>query len=336
MTEPRLKKNKSGYWTLVSAERDSKNPTRWVTRSVSCKTKDRADAEAFRRAYTAMSTAVPEDRITVEHLAQRYLEHAEERGVGHGQIDSLKPVRAALGDYRPEDLSLDVQRAYRKGRKVSPGTLRRELGALIAVLNWAVKYLRFSAAKVPFVELPEMPPAREAFLDEAEEARAWALATAGTPLSLEGLFVCLALGTGARSGAIYALTWDRVDLVGETIDFRVPGERVTKKLKIKTVINARLLPVLRRARAEAGASARRVIPHGIRFRLRDFLTKNKFDGITVHAFRHTFVTLQLRAGVSLWDVAGLAGMSPTMVHKVYGTHVADARLRAEANRRFAA
>jgi integrase len=331
---PRLKLNKSGYWTLVSAERGEDG--KWRTRTVSCHTRDQSEAQQFRRAFLAI--AEPSSDQTVGRLITEYLDHGRDRQITNAQFAALKPVKELLGAYRPEEITLELQRAYRKQRQVADGTIRRELGALIAVLNWAVKFDKLEATQRRHVERPEPPPAREAWLNEGDEARLWGLAAEDRDrlgrLSLVGLFVCLALGTGARSGAIYALTWDRVDLKAGTVDFRVPGERVTKKLKVKTVINERLLPILQRARTDYPFARKVISQLDIRRGVNGFLRKHGFSHITPHAFRHTFVTLSLRAGVDPWTVAELVGMSLNVLDTVYGHHVPDERLRKAANRRF--
>jgi integrase len=48
------------------------------------------------------------------------------------------------------------------------------------------------------------------------------------------LFWLLAFGTGARTAAMLDLTWDRVDLIRRTIDYRVPG--VVYKNKRRAVV----------------------------------------------------------------------------------------------------
>jgi integrase len=327
--------NNSGYWKLkLPAERGEDG--KWRSRSRSCGTKDFAEAQAFKHAFVTMNSTPP-GQVTIGNLIDAYQDHARDRGVTAAQFWVLKPVSVLLGSYRPEDLTLDLQRAYSKQRKVSPGSLRRELGALRTVLNWAIKHKKLDRAQNSFIELPDQPSARKVWLNEVDEARLWSIAAEDRDsqgrLGLAGLFVCLALGTGARSGAIYALTWDRVDLTTGKIDFRVPDERETRKRKVSTVINTRLLSVLRCARADYPFS-RKVLSHAIRYRLENFLKQHGFEHVTPHVFRHTFVTLSLRAGTAIWDVAELAGMSANMVQKVYGHHVADDRLRAEANRRF--
>jgi integrase len=331
MTEPRLRRLKSGTYVLTRAERGTDGKYR--TRTESLGTKDRAEAEAARREI--MTRPIVSGQVTVGELIEDYLDHARDRSVGHGQFESLKPIAAHFGAHRPSQVTLIEQRVYRRARGVSEGTLRREFGALIAVFNWAVKYRGLDRAEVPAIDLPAPPRPRQAFLDEAREAQLWALAAAD-PLTPEKLFVCLALGTGARSGAIYALTWDRVDLTRGKIDFRVPGERETRKVKVATTLNDRLLAVLERARA-AQLFARRVIAHdSVRKSLRNFLVQHGFSRVTPHVFRHTFVTLNLRVGQTVWDVAGMVGMSTRMVQEVYGHHVSDARAREIANRRFVA
>jgi integrase len=55
--------------------------------------------------------------------------------------------------------------------------------------------------------------------------------------------------------------------------------------------------------------------------------------VSPHVLRHTFITLGLRSGMSVWDVAGIAGASPITVQRVYGHHSADDRARALLDRR---
>jgi hypothetical protein len=57
----------------------------------------------------------------------------------------------------------------------------------------------------------------------------------------------------AWSGAILALTRDRVDLHERIIDFRVPDETETKKRKVAQPINADLLAILSAAKTTAAS-----------------------------------------------------------------------------------
>jgi integrase len=335
---PRLRQLRSGIWVLARSERCADGKIRTHTESTG--TRDRAEAEHFLREVAAQTAVrAANGAVTVNDLIAGYEQDAQDRGASASTFIALRPIKALLGAYRPDQLTRDVLRDYRASRGNTQGpTHRRELAGLLAVFNWAVRHRLMPQASVPYIELPANSLPREVFLDENDEARLWALAAGDEDrhgrLSKVGLFVCLALGTGARAGAIMQLTWDRVDFKTGMVDYRVPGQKMTKKRKVKTVMNSRLLPVLTRARAEA-PFARKVIHSNVRRRLEGFLTAHGFGHVTPHVFRHTFVTLSLRAGMSIWDVAGLAGMSPNVLQTVYGHHVADARLRDAANRRFA-
>jgi integrase len=65
------------------------------------------------------------------------------------------------------------------------------------------------------------------------------------------LFIIIALRTGARSGAILALTWERVDLDNRMIDFREPGKVRTRKRRVPVRINDTLLEAVIEAKALA-------------------------------------------------------------------------------------
>ncbi len=61
----------------------------------------------------------------------------------------------------------------------------------------------------------------------------------------------LALHTGARSGAILAVTWNRVDLDRRLVDYREPGRARTRKRRVPAPINDTLHAALTEAKAVA-------------------------------------------------------------------------------------
>lgn len=122
-------------------------------------------------------------------------------------------------------------RAYiqsRKGR--SNSTIRTELEALRACLRWHY------GNDAPQITAPAPAKARERYLTKAEAERL--LAAIETPHVR--LFVEMALGTGARMGAILDLTWDRVDLTHGTIDLNPAGRDITNKRRTVVGITPRL------------------------------------------------------------------------------------------------
>jgi integrase len=262
------------------------------------------------------------------------------RGVGATQLVCLKHLDGAFGVLSPGGLTPAAMLDYRRDRGVSNGTLRRELNVLVAALGWAVRHKVIASA--PVVELPPAGSARSVFLPEGVEADLWSLASQDLSfgrLSRIGRFICLGLETGARRAAIEGLTWDRVDLVRRVIDFRDPGVRVTKKRRVATPISTRSLPVLQRAAAERrpGGGAWVLDNNGdIKKTWATFMAKHGFKDVTPHVLRHTRITLLLRAGVTVWDVSALVGATPDVIHEVYGHHVADERLRQQADRRLGA
>lgn len=53
--------------------------------------------------------------------------------------------------------------------------------------------------------------------------------------------------------------------------------------------------------------------------------KKALEHVTPHTLRHSRVTHLMQGGFPIWAVAGSAGMSPTMVEKVYGHHSPEAQ-----------
>jgi integrase len=138
------------------------------------------------------------------------------------------------------------------------------------------------------------------------------------------LFAEIALRTGARSGAILNLTWDRVNLTSRIIDFREPGKAQTRKRRVPAAINDKLHVAL--SEALPLATTGHVIEYAgkpvarIKHAFADAAKRAGLPGVTPHVLRHTAVTWMMQAGIPVWQVAGFVGMTPQMVETVYGHH----------------
>lgn len=316
----KLEKNRSGYYEI-----------RWTegrrSKSVSCRTTSRAEAEAFRKAWLA---AELNGGALTTGLAVRELLDTYERQKP-GQKWNLVAIRGWFGDMAPEDIVLELVEDYTAARLAagkSSGTVRRELGALTAALNFAVKTRKLAKDKVPYVPLPPDGQARQNFLLEDDEARLWALALAHQGRdgrhSRVGRFVCLALATAARKEAIETLRWDQVDLAAGLIDFKDVGRAATKKRRSRIPIAPRLACVLDAARREATGPYVLDNPGSIRTAWENFVAGTPWgEWLTIHDLRRTWATLAARRGVSMWDIANVLGDTLETTTKHYAVFSPD-------------
>lgn len=329
----KMHRNRSGVWELRWTERRADGTFR--SRTLSTRTSDRKDAEAFRVNWLAAVEEQAKPDPTLAELIDAYLRfHVEAKKKTPAQAWSLRPVRAALGPLTVSQLTHKVQDQYRRDRLGAgrqSGTVRRELGALVAVLNWAGRNRQVDREAIPAVDLPPEGSAREEFLDETQEREFWDLAMLDSlnkpRLSRVTRFVALALDTAARKEAIEELTWDRVDFASGLIDFRVPGRSANNKRRAVVPMSKRLRPVLERARRDAVDEY--VIDRGaIRKAYEKWVRKTPYPTIGPHDLRRTWATLAARAGVPLWDIAGVLADSIETVTKHYARHQPDHLRRA--------
>lgn len=339
-TDTKLVLNDQGYWELRWSERAPEGG--WRSKRVSTRTPDRAQAEAFRREYltaqqdTARRPGGPVP--TVNEIIDAYLKGRPD--MGDSQQLVLARVRRALGGLVLAELTEARIAEYRVQRGVSGPSVRRELGALIAAINRARKTRMIRPEDVPYIELPPMGAPRDLWLDEDQEAEYHALAMGNSRglarLSRVTRFVALALDTAARKEAIHELTWDRVDLARGLVDYRRPGQTQTNKRRVPVPVSDRLMPLLERARWEwerDGKPDPFVIGQGdVRSAFETWRASTPYPWATAHVLRHTWATLAARAGVPIWQIAGVLGDDPRTVEKNYLHHCPD-HLRAAVNRR---
>lgn len=335
---PRLAANNAGIWEI-----------RWTegrrSHRLSTKHSVRAEAEQVFARWIIERNAPVACHVTVRSALDAYLaEHVKQVVVDkQRQEDCARWLTAELGDLTPAGLTPDVMLAYRRrreqgkvnGHPVGSGTLRRELNCLVAAFNHAIRHRRMPQSEMPHIDLPMPPPPKDIWLDEAEAEQLWQAAERQGGRGY--LFAALALDTASRKKAIEQLRWDQVDMVAGVIHFQNDGGQRTNKRRVAVPISERLAKVLAKAKESADTEWVLVSPYSIqhafdRVKANAYMaTQNeKFMQISPHALRHTWATLASRAGVPLFQVAGVLGDSLPTVMRVYAHHSPE-HLRGAVN-----
>lgn len=312
--------NAAGYWEVTWNDRGR-------TKRVSTRSKSRSAANRFLAAFILESkSAEPETQgaMTIEDLLDFYqTTHADKRIVDPSRTEhAAKPLKAFFGNHRAADVD-DIELAeYARarcagelGRVVKPGTMRRELEHLRAVLHYAVRNRKRTgvhADHVPHIELPAKSEPRSYVLTEAELDLLMDVArpAPGEPQGRALIYIALARYTAARRHSIETLTWDRVDLARGQIDFREPGRRKTAKRRVPVPIDAHLAQILSLAWEAASLTDDPfVVPGGGSIK-RTFRYVADLAGLpkcTPHTLRHTWATQAIERGVDPLKVAGMMG-----------------------------
>ena len=344
-SEPTLKKNKSGYYEVRWSEKLDNGE--WRTRSISARTTDLQEARDFLKGWNlAQRQTTPKADPIFRDLADTYLKAGSSRITTPGQKCNMKWLNQHFGELTAPEIDAKVVADYTDARMTGAigkstakaSTVYKELTTLRTVLKYAAKVKLIPLDAVPHVDKPVRGQPRDIWLDEHEEAEFLVLAeqtSLGKPrMSRIHRFVHIALATGARREAIETLRWDHVDLQTGTIDYAKTDGRMTKKRRVAVPISDRLMPVLKQAHAErkndwvldSGGDIWPVFDSLIR--------GTKFEHIRPHDLRRTCATLMARAGVPLWEIAGVLGDSIEVVQRHY-LHHAPGHLRSAVNRSIA-
>lgn len=130
------------------------------------------------------------------------------------------------------------------------------------------------------------------------------------------LFVIIGLATGARAGAILDLSWDRVDFMHGTIDFRPSGRNQTNKRRTVVPMNATARAALEQA--YAGRLADYVIEYGgkpIQSVKKAIQRLAERTGLKVspHVLRHTCAVWMAQADVPMQKISQYLGHTSSRV-----------------------
>lgn len=330
---PYLKQNDRGMWEIRWTE--DRRSMRESTRTADLATAERKLAEFIIRRQAC-------GKPSVAQILDSYVDHLRAKGKpaasrrGYAAANLKRHFTGAVSDITIDTVEgyCSARRAGRIGRKPgADGTLRQELSTLASALSHAVRSKVIAKADVPYIPLPEAPPSKDVWLDEVESQQLLAAANimlADDPRHRGALFTWIAMETASRKRAIEELQWGQVDLQARLIRLNPPGRRQTSKRRPTVPISSALMKVLERARDGGGnglvlgnsSSVER--PFATLCRAAYRATGNaKFLSITPHALRHTWATLAARAGVSLFEIAGVLGDSIATVQRVYAHHCPD-------------
>jgi len=329
----KLARNKSGKWEIRWSEYDEA-AGRSRSRSQSCGTSNKRDAGTFKAHWLIMREQLDAANTgwSVGAILDAYIErHVEKKNASLTNKWSLVHVRKWFADYGVGGLTEDALEAFKTHRlqTVVQASVRKELSALKAALNWAAspkcKPRILRPDDVPFIDLPPKGAARMDFLCAEDAQRLFDLAKVRATGSLHfrerriGLFICVALETAARKGAVTGLTWDRVSLDRGQIDFRDPGMEVTNKRRVPVPISRDLLPVLQDAYERRDRNSPYVLGHsgGVANAFTRFREQVGFPKLKIHDMRRTWATLRVMWGANMGEVAAILGDTVEITEKHY-------------------
>lgn len=299
------------------------------SRRVSTRTADRDEAQDFLAAFRLEVASEAVSDLTVSQALDWYWDsHAKGLMRPESADLAIRYLKPFLGPTPVSSVTLAKQQAYvdyRRGKKAGEESIRRDLAVLSAALRRAEKFNKIDRAP-PALNLTPNPP-RERWLTRAEVAklfRQMRKPVRGKRHNHVLLFTRLALYTGARTGAILDLTWDRVDFEGGRIDYRKPGRRITKKGRTVSPMTPALRRALLHAKKHSRSShviswageridrvAKSVIAHAHKAGLED---------VSPHVLRHTFATWGARKGVPIWLLGKALGQTVASTTERYAKH----------------
>lgn len=362
----RIREVKPGVWEVtVSAGRDARTGRYGqISRHVhgTRRTANEAAAEILTELKRAGGVA---SKDSVGHLLDRYLEHAQTRGLAPktllGYELLARQAKAELGNIELRKLSaakLDLYYAELIGRGLSATTVQHHHAFLRGALRQAVKWGWLPRSPADAAS-PPRSEALEPAVPTVEEVRKL-LSTAQHHNPELATFLWVAVTTGMRRGEICALRWSDVDFQDSVLTVRrsisdMPGRveaRSTKTRRVRRIaIDEVTREVLLDQKDTAQRLARRVgteldptgyvwsqdIDHSSPWRpgrvSHSFETIRRLSGlpnVRLHHLRHFAATMMLSGGVDVRTAAGRLGHAePSMTLKVYA-HALEQRDREAA------
>jgi integrase len=283
------------------------------SRRASTRTADRKQADLILAAFCLERATEPSENPTVADVLDWYWEtHGKQLMRPDNANLGIRRLKPFFGTTNAAECGIRLQQAYvdmRREEGSGDESIRRDLSVLSAALRRAERHQKLDRA--PYMLTLSPAPPRERWLTRDEVARLFRRLRRKRSRHVL-LFARIAMYTGARTGAILDLTWDRVDFHSGLLDYRVPGRRVTKKRRtVAPMGNLRraLRHAKKRARSDhviewAGHRIERVAKAFI-----DAAEDVGLSDVSPHVLRHSFATWAVLKGANIYVVGKALGQS---------------------------
>ena len=301
-------------------------------------------AQFLQKRASGVRTREPSD-VLITDVLTTYLEHLESIGKDceRAAYASVPLTEFFAGKTIADAPSMCV--GFQRWRKVSNGTIRRDLGVLQSAIKYALDAQLISRQVI--IKRPPEPPARARWLSRSEAAILIAGALWFQPIVYDirtrlpskwkrvtrpqyhlALFILLGLYTGRRNEAILSLRWPKIDLVRDRIDFRRERTGETKKKRGFCTLPARLKPHLVRTKGD-GLNIGPVIQwegaaiEDIKTTFKNAVRRVYLKDVTPHTLKHTAATWLMQSGKDPFKISDFLATSVPTLLKHYGHHNPD-------------
>lgn len=285
----------------------------------------RADAERWARSVEVeidrgtFICPTEAKKVTLRDLIDRYIREVTPgmKGAKDDRIRlcAMKRHEMCLSNIAALTVSNVAQYRDERLKRVSPGTVIRELAYLSSIINHARREWGVNVQNpVALVRKPSAPKGRNRVLTTDEHQR---LLEALKPIGRRSPWmlplVSLGLETAMRRGELLALTWENIDLLNRLAELKNTknGDRRLVPLSSKAVavlatlprsINGRVFPLTSYAVAAAFDRA---------------LERAQIEGLRFHDLRHTAITLMAIKLPNLIELAAVSGHKSLKMLQVY-------------------
>lgn len=337
-----------GYWVARRRPDESSRKYEYASLGQDSKTFSYTHAKAAAEEwFKQRSQGVKSDEVeTIADACQAYVKNRRTSKSDECAHDAEKRFErtvygTSFGDQKLAKVSAEKVREWRDGLKLSPGATNRTLTALKAALNLAVRRKDVGAELSGELRLVEAKPyerqkskRRELYLSLAQR-RALLKAAGEVGQGVRDLLEAAAL-TGARAGELVRASVSQFNPRERSMAF-ITGKQRKNGGRRDVPLSPAAVRLLKRLSENKAPDARLFLRDDGRSwghsdwdePIREAATLAKLPaqphtGVCAYTLRHCWITDTLRAGMSVLEVARLAGTSVQMLNDHYGHLVAHA------------
>lgn len=258
----------------------------------------------------------------------------EHRKSAEATIKMLSGIFAHFLPRVAATLTVDEIEAWRSRKMrdgAKPSTVNRQLTALLALLNWAVKREILESNPLSKLErLSERSNGKVRYLSEDERARLLSAIESRTDRMKP--LVVLSLNTGARRGALFALRWSDIDFGQRMLYLRAEDAKTGKFQAVP--LNAKAIDALAEWKEKADGDLVFPSPRGggildnVKKAWASILREARIENFRWHDMRHDFASQLVMKGVDLNTVRELLGHTDMKMTLRYAHLAPEAKARA--------